>query len=105
VESSYAGLAIAHEIHDTVGLLNNLNVLATAQMQLNQYAESEKRFRECLEIARACRAPFEMARAHTSLGELYGKQRRWLACLEASEAGARLFRQFRVPQRRSNCTD
>ncbi len=94
VESSYAGLAIAHEIHDTVGLLNNLNVLATAQMQLNQYAESEKRFRECLEIAGRAGRLFEMARAHTSLGELYGKQRRWQACIEASEAGARLFRQF-----------
>jgi signal transduction histidine kinase/DNA-binding response OmpR family regulator len=94
VEASHTGLAIAHEIHDTVGLLNNLNVLATAQMQLNQYAESEKRFRECLEIAGRAGRLFEMARAHTSLGELYGKQRRWQACIEASEAGARLFRQF-----------
>jgi signal transduction histidine kinase/DNA-binding response OmpR family regulator len=94
VEASHTGLNMAHEIHDTVGLLNNLNVLATAQMQLNQYAESEKRFRECLKIARRAGRLFEMARAHTSLGELYGKQRHWQACIEASEAGARLFRQF-----------
>jgi signal transduction histidine kinase/DNA-binding response OmpR family regulator len=97
LEYAQQGLELAREIHDTIGILNNSNAIASTYQELKEYAKAELIFKESVVMADRIGRLFEKGRANANLGLLYAAEFRWQDCKDYSKKGAEDFHQLQYP--------
>jgi signal transduction histidine kinase/DNA-binding response OmpR family regulator len=97
IEACDKALAIALEIKDTLGIINNYNLIAICHLELNNYVLTEQYHRDAVSLSKKINRPYELGRAYAGLAELYFYQAKWEAAVIHADLGAEAFKQLVYP--------
>ena len=97
IEACDKALAIALEIKDTLGIINNYNLIAICHLELNNYVLTEKYHQDAVALSKKINRPYELGRAYAGLAELYYHQSKWEAAVKHADLGAAAFKELVYP--------
>lgn len=94
IEVCDKSLAIALEIKDTLGIINNYNLLAICNLELNNLKKTEEYHKSAIQLSKLLKRNYELGRAYTGLAELYFRQSKWDEAVENADLGAEAFKKL-----------
>jgi signal transduction histidine kinase/CheY-like chemotaxis protein len=97
IEVCDKALALAVEIKDTLGIVNNYNLLAICNLELKNFSLTEKYHQDAVKLSKKIERPYELGRAYAGLAELYFYQAKWEAAVIHADLGAASFKKLVYP--------
>lgn len=91
IEATDKGLSFAKELKDTIGMINAYNMIALCNLYMIKYNLAEQYHFKALELSKAKKRTYELARAYSGLAELYVKKTEWNKAIKFSRLGTDVF--------------
>ncbi|MBK6949292.1 MAG: tetratricopeptide repeat protein [Haliscomenobacter sp.] len=94
LETARDGLKLAEAEHDTLMMVNFMEIIAASYKELHQWEEAEPVYQKERSLVEALGRPFEKGRLYSNWGELYGAQFRFEQASPLFEQACASFREL-----------